>query len=129
MRRMHLIIGGAYQGKLAYARQVYGLTDGDVFFCDENSPAIDFSRAAIARLEAFVLASEAQGLDACAYFDARRALWLEKVILCEDIFCGVVPMDPLLRAWRESTGRLVNLLSAEALRVTRMFCGLPQALK
>ena len=39
---MILIIGGAYQGKLEYAKNEYLLTDGDVFFCENETDSISF---------------------------------------------------------------------------------------
>ena len=33
---MDLIIGGAYQGKLTYAREKYGLKDKDIYTCTED---------------------------------------------------------------------------------------------
>ena len=50
-------------------------------------------------------------------------------MICQDIFCGVVPMGAELRAWRQDTGRLCQYLAGEADRVSRIFCGLEQRLK
>ena len=33
---MILIIGGAYQGKLDFAKEAFGVTDGDVCCCDAS---------------------------------------------------------------------------------------------
>ena len=38
---MILIIGGAYQGKLDFAKEAFGITDSDVYICDTGE--IDFS--------------------------------------------------------------------------------------
>ena len=38
---MILIIGGAYQGKLDFAKETFGITDTDVHICSEVE--IDFS--------------------------------------------------------------------------------------
>ena len=51
------------------------------------------------------------------------------VILCRDISCGVVPMEAELRVWREAVGTLLGQLSRQAESVTRLFYGIPQALK
>lgn len=62
--------------------------------------------------------------------DELRTLDLsDKILLCEDIACGVVPIDPEQRAWREAVGRMNAMLAARAERVTRIFCGLPMELK
>ena len=55
--------------------------------------------------------------------------WRDSVILCREIFSGVVPVDVTVRAWREETGRVMTWLAGRAERVTRMFCGIPQQLK
>ena len=51
-------------------------------------------------------------------------LHLEKgaVIIFDDIFCGVVPMDELLRKYREIAGRFVQQIAKNA-DVYRVFCG------
>ena len=119
---MILIIGGAYQGKLAYARSAYGLSDADIFVCTQNGK-IDFSKRCICGLEEYILA--------CVKNDTKpqRAFRDDAIIICRDISCGVVPVDAVLRKWREETGRYLNSLSAEATHVVRLFCGLPQVLK
>ena len=53
----------------------------------------------------------------------------EKILICEDISCGVVPMDAEAREWREAVGRMNAALAAQADTVTRIFCGLPLELK
>ena len=40
---MILIFGGAYQGKLEYAKKHWNFSDDDVFFCEENL-TIDLSK-------------------------------------------------------------------------------------
>ena len=42
---MILIIGGAYQGKLDFAKETFGITDADVYSCGEDE--IDFSKHCI----------------------------------------------------------------------------------
>lgn len=56
-------------------------------------------------------------------------LYPQAVILCDEIGCGVVPIDPQERQWRELTGRLCCQLAQKAQRVCRIFCGLPHLLK
>lgn len=51
------------------------------------------------------------------------------ILIMQDIFCGVVPMGAENRRWRQNTGRLAQYLSAEAVQVSRIFCGLEQRLK
>ena len=120
---MILIIGGAYQGKLDYAKSAFGLTDEDVFTCVDGK--IDFSRRCIDHIEEFVYSNS----DALEYFKSHREQWQDSILICQDIFCGVVPMGAENRAWRQTTGRLCQYLSGEAQQVSRFFCGLEQRLK
>ena len=124
---MVLIIGGAWQGKLDFAKQTYDLRPEDVFACGGDE--IDFSRRCIDRLEEFVLSCVRSGKDPVAYFEDRRESWRGSIVICRDIFCGVVPMDAEQRLWRSETGRLCQYLARRAERVSRIFCGLEQRLK
>lgn len=122
---MILIIGGAYQGKTAYAAQTFGLQPEDIFTCSDLT--LDTSARCLRHLERFARACVEAGkepADELSRFDLR-----EKILICEDISCGVVPLDATDRCWREAVGRMNARLAAEAARVTRIFCGLPMELK
>ena len=125
---MDLIIGGAYQGKLDCAKRKFGVTDADVYTCTEAA-GIEFGARCIDKLEEFTLRCVRNGTDASEIMRANRAAWEKSVLICCDIFCGVVPMGADMRAWREMTGRLCAYLADEADSVTRVFCGLEQNLK
>ena len=120
---MILIIGGAWQGKLDFAKESFGVTDKDVHTCTAGE--IDFSKRCIYKIE------EVTGSypNPIGYFQEHKDEWQNSILICEDIFCGVVPMGAENRAWRQNTGRLVQYLSKEADQVSRIFCGLEQRLK
>lgn len=124
---MIFIFGGAYQGKTAFAQETFGFTEEDIFIC--SGAEIDFSCPCIDSIERFTLACAQRGTDPVEYFRAHRAAWENSVLICRDMFCGVVPMGAENRAWRQDTGRLTQYLSREAERVSRVFCGLEQRLK
>lgn len=124
---MKLIIGGAWQGKRAFAQSAFGLKDSDIFTCVDSS--IDFSAPCVEKLEEFTLACVRAGVEPLDVFRAHEAEWADTILICQDIFCGVVPMDADLREWRNATGRLCQYLTARADRVSRIFCGLEQRLK
>lgn len=128
---MELIIGGAYQGKLEYAKKTYQITEQDIYTCkqDESTTALDFSQKVIYKLEEFTLACVKQGIEAREYLQANRQLLEDKLIICMDISQGVVPMERDLRVWREMNGRALIYLSGEAEHVIRVFCGLPHIIK
>lgn len=125
---MDLIIGGAYQGKREYARSRFLAPEDGVFNCREDGE-IDWSARCIAGLEEFALWCARHGADPVALFRAHEGQWRGSVLICRDIFCGVVPLEAEDRAWREAAGRLCAYLAGEADSVTRLFCGLAQVLK
>ena len=120
---MILIIGGAYQGKLDYAKEIFGITDSDVHTCGTGE--IDFSKRCTYKIEEFTYNHP----DPIGYFQTHRDEWKDSILILQDIFCGVVPMGAETRAWRQRTGRLAQYLSKEAQQVSRIFCGLEQRLK
>jgi len=120
---MILIIGGAYQGKLTFAKEAFDLAEGDIHVCSAGN--MDFSKRCIYALEEFTWGHP----DPVGYFREHRAEWEDSILILRDVFCGVVPMDPQTRLWRQNTGRLAQYLSREAKQVSRIFCGLEQRLK
>lgn len=124
---MNLIIGGAYQGKRAFAKDAFSLEEAQIYSC--QGAEIDFSFPCIDKLEEFTLACVRASIDPIAYFQTHEALWQTSTLICQDIFCGVVPLEAELRQWRNVTGQLCQYLSKNAQRVSRVFCGLEQRLK
>lgn len=124
---MNLIIGGAYQGKTAYAMKKHGFSADDFFICEGCD--IDFSKPCVAHLERFVLACVRQGVDCVKYMKSYKPLWEATTFICGDLSCGIVPMEKENRDWRNETGKLCHYLSGNAESVVRIFCGLEQKLK
>ena len=128
---MVLIIGGAYQGKLDYAKEQYGLTDDDVFTCEETSTAVGFDEKIVDHFERYVLAliKAGQVPEKAVGMQLRANRYKDRIIICDDISQGVVPMDKTERAWREGVGRTMVKVSEQADKVVRVFCGIPEILK
>ena len=126
---MILIIGGSYQGKLDFARERFGLVASDIQICDENTDALNFSRRCVAYIDRWALDAVKAGLEPVDTFRANADRWKDSIVITTDISSGIVPMDPVLRAWREACGRMNSYLAAQADEVWRLFCGIPQRLK
>ena len=124
---MVLIIGGAWQGKLEFAKREFHLKDSDICTC--SGAEIDFSKPCVNALEEFCYACIQKDIDPMEYVQAHRENWQNSILICCDLSSGVVPMDPLQRQWRHTTGRLCQYLAGQADRVSRIFCGLEQRLK
>ena len=129
---MILIFGGAYQGKLEYAKEHWNVADEDIFFCEENL-TIDLSKKVIAGLEKYIYACVLEGAEPkdvlITYDEPNGNLLADKIWIADDISQGVVPIEPDRRAWREAVGRTLLWLGKESDEVHRVFCGLGQRLK
>lgn len=119
---MELVIGGAYQGKLNYVKEKYRFSEKEICFCNETEE-VDWSKPCVYGLERYLLGCVQRGEEAAV----RTAKGM--VVVMEDVFCGLVPMEPRLRQWRELCGHTAAKLAAEAAQVTRLFCGLSERLK
>jgi len=124
---MILILGGAYQGKRRYVKEAFSLSDLDFHVC--GSTEIDFTKRCICNLEEYTYACIQDGIDPMTHLAENRAAWENTIFICQDIFCGVVPLERTLRLWRDATGKVCQYLSQEAEQVSRIYCGLEQRLK
>lgn len=118
--KQQLVIGGAYQGKTSWAKKEFALSDSEISVCNPDFPP-DFSKRCISHYENYVAYCLKNNLRPETRFSD------DKIIICDDIFCGVVPIDAFQRKLREETGLSLQKI-AENAEVTRIFCGLPQKL-
>lgn len=123
---MILVFGGAYQGKLDYVRNNFGIDK--VSDCSDGSWP-DFAADAVYGIDGFVLQCVRDGVEAAEIFREEKELWQEKILIMTDVSQGLVPMEAEQRAFREMNGRLLLYLAAEAEQVHRVFCGLGKRVK
>ena len=109
---MILIFGGAYQGKTEYAHEQFGE-----------------SRTIINGLDREIL----KWVQADENVSEKIAELAERspdaVFICNDISCGIVPLCPTERKWREEVGRALGFLARQSEQVIRIYCGIPARLK
>ena len=125
---MKLIIGGAWHGKLDYALEHTSPT-ATVYQCTETEPQIDFATDIVNSLHLAVLAQMRNNVDPLAYMENHLEQLKSKTIICDDISCGVVPIDKEMRLWRETVGRTLLLLSQHADEIIRVYYGLGMKIK
>lgn len=58
-----------------------------------------------------------------------NALGSKDIICCDEVGCGVVPLDAGERKWRDEVGKACCVLAREANTVVRVACGIAQAIK
>ncbi|MEG2017098.1 MAG: bifunctional adenosylcobinamide kinase/adenosylcobinamide-phosphate guanylyltransferase [Clostridium sp.] len=124
---MILVIGGAYSGKLEFVKENYGVDAEGIFYCQDGN--IDFSKKVISGLHKFTYENALQGKNSLEIIEGNLELLKDKIIICDEISSGIVPLKKEERVWREDTGRCLQSLSKEAEKVYRVFCGIPTVLK
>lgn len=122
-----IITGGSFQGKLAYAKSLYpGMT-----WTDGGSCGLDEIRScrAVYGFHEFVK----RWLKAGRSREDLTAFLLEEnkdiIIVCDEIGCGLVPVDAFEREYREDTGRIMTALAEHAERVDRVVCGIGKRIR
>jgi adenosyl cobinamide kinase/adenosyl cobinamide phosphate guanylyltransferase len=114
---MILVIGGIASGKRAYVKETWGYGDADL------ADAVLDDRPVLFNLQELV-AMDPQGAAELLPHLVEKA-----VIICNEVGCGVVPLERTDRIWREAVGRLCILLASRAERVIRMHSGIPLVIK
>lgn len=124
---MKLIIGGAYQGKRAYASLQYHLNEiqwADGELCEPEdlyqAGAVNHFHQLIRRFPESDWAGFAQEL----YRQNPQI-----VIVTNEVGYGIVPMEKEERVWRELCGRTCTILASFADEVVRVCCGIGGRIK
>ena len=125
---MILVFGGSYQGKLDYTLERFKIDANYVYNCGEDT-AMPVGKRIINGLDKWILALIKAGIDTDKTITDLINQNPNAVVICTDISCGVVPIDPQMRKWREAVGRALAALSRESDEVVRLFCGIATRLK
>ena len=125
---MVLIFGGSYQGKLEFAKETFGVSEGDVFTCTTEND-IDWSKKVLYNMDQAFLRHVREGKESREVLKEHLDELKDKILIVNDISQGIVPMERENRDWREMTGRAMLYISKEADEVYRVFCGLGSKIK
>ena len=126
---MVLVFGGVYQGKLTYALEYYKLSENEVYRCSDNCTTLPNNKIIIYEIDKWILAlirADKNVPEAIKQFMEENK---DAIVICNDVSCGIVPIDETLRKWREEVGRAITAIAAHSHEVTRLFCGIPTKVK
>lgn len=123
-----MIIGGAFQGKTRYARELYP----ELAFCDGETCSLEelLQTQGVIHFQRFIWRCLAENMLNGKNL-AREMIENNPgiVIVSEEVGYGLVPIEPLEREYREYTGRVCTELAAYAERVDRVVCGVGLRIK
>ena len=123
-----LIVGGTRSGKKERLSEL-GFLDSEI--SDGAACSLDkaFSLPALYGLHMLVrrlMKSEANPVQVVRKGLQEGAV---RVVVCDEIGCGIVPIDRADENWREAVGRLCCALAQKADAVVRVIAGVPQFIK
>lgn len=124
---MEMIIGGAFQGKSAYARKEHPKlvwTDG----AEADEASLLCARGVLG-FEEYIRKELAAGRDVTDLAERLIAGNPDVVLVSTEVGYGVVPADAFIREYREAVGRICTKLAAYSTKVTRVVCGIGTVIK
>lgn len=126
---MIFVFGGSYQGKTDFVKKTFGLSDDDIFVPGEGMTDLKTDRKVIAHIERFILSRLENDLPVFDWFDDNMEMFRDRIVICDDISCGVVPIEKLLRLYRDNVGKQMQIFSRESDEVYRVYAGIGERLK
>ena len=130
---MKLIIGGAFQGKRAFVKNRYGISDSEILdggsALVESLPSIGSEFKAIDHYHLLVRNELHSGLDPVECFDKIVSDRPDLVLISDEVGNVVVPIEREERDFREALGRVLSIAARKSDEVYRIFCGLGQRMK
>lgn len=137
--RMKLVIGGAYQGKLSYAKKEYGFEQSDrkgkstehFVWVDGADCTLEdiYKCGGVYHFEAFLKRMMKAGKSVEGLAEVIAEKNPDIVIVSTEIGYGLVPIDSFEREYREQVGRICTNLAKHSMRVDRVVCGIGTMLK
>lgn len=124
-----LVIGGYAQGKLAYVKQQFDLSEYEQYDRVLPVSGTGGKNILIDRLHLWVkkqLEEQNDPETALRTFLEKQTNW---ILISDEVGNGIVPMDTLEREYRERTGRMLITVAQQADEVIRVVCGIGQKLK
>lgn len=126
---MIFVFGGSFQGKTDFVKKTFSLSDEDIFVPEDGMTDFDTDRKAIIHIERFILSRIEASLPVFDWFDEHMEMFRDRIVVCDDISCGVVPIEKTLRLYRDNVGKQMQIFSRESESVYRVYAGIGEKLK
>lgn len=125
---MVFIFGGRHQGKLEYAKKTFG---ENLKVCDLKTSGLNsaFDADIIINIQDAVKTLLISSNNPSVFFADNIEKLSGKILIGDEIGCGIVPTSDFDRKWRDETGWIYQLLTENADRVDRVWAGIGQTLK
>lgn len=130
---MIFITGGAWQGKLEFAGRLAAESKQDIFKQVAEGKTDSFEAAENCRIihdfHEYVRRLLNEGKSIEEFIEGIERQNPEAIIISNELGCGIVPVEPGDRRWREASGRASVKLAEKSEAVYRVVCGIPVQIK
>ena len=125
---MRMVVGGAFQGKLGFAKKELGIKTG---WIDGDTCAFSdiYSCNGIVRFQQYIKRMLQSNIDTSILAEKLIERNPDICIVTNEIGYGLVPTDPFDRMYREQYGRVCQTLAAASSEVYVVVCGIGKAIK
>lgn len=124
---MEMIIGGAFQGKSAYAEKKY--PDKKWILGASASEEEILSAGGILGFHEYIRREMKAGKDVSGLAKMLIEKNPQVILVSDEVGYGVVPVDAFDRAYREAVGRVCTELASFSSCVVRVVCGIGTVIK
>ena len=126
---MRLVLGGIAQGKRDYVKTAYQISENDIVSGEQTELEQLSGAVAVDRFHLWVKRKIKEGADV----PELTELFIEQnpdcIVICDEVGCGVVPIEREEREYREQVGRMQIVLAKSSESVERVICGIAQKIK
>ncbi|MDO4621571.1 MAG: bifunctional adenosylcobinamide kinase/adenosylcobinamide-phosphate guanylyltransferase [Eubacteriales bacterium] len=126
---MKMVIGGVYQGKDTYAEETFGIQPVDWIDGDICTRRDLYNCKAVMHFQSYIRRAVENGEDLSGFAEDLIRYNPNMVIVTDELGCGIVPMDPIERKYRETDGRICTKLASYSDEVHRVVCGIGVVIK
>lgn len=126
---MFLIIGGQSQGKLEYVLKTTNINLKDIANCEYDNIDNIFKKKIIYNFHLYIKKLLEKNINAFDLIKKNLKEDSEKIIICNEIGLGIVPLSKEERKYREEVGRICIYLAQISEKVERVCCGIPITIK
>lgn len=128
---MILITGGSFQGKKAYAMDLFKIMEKELV--DGATCPLDalYEAKAVAHFHEYLkrLLEQDKAPEPSAFVEKLTEENPEVILISNELGYGVVPIERFDRIYREYTGRVCCEIAKRAVQVHRVVCGIGTVIK
>ena len=126
---MRLVLGGIAQGKRDYVKTAYQISENDIFSGEQTELEQLSGVVAVDQFHLWVKRKIKEGADVPELTEIFIKQNPDCIVICDEVGCGVVPVEKEERDYREQVGRMQIVLAKASESVERVICGIAQKIK